>query len=391
MTGLSKKDNLLINLLFLSAMLVFINLGPVSISFPIGVFALLFFSRRFRLRLFSGSIVWLTIMFATGVLSCMISEIPFEQDIYFLIQFFYWLLLTAMIGQMYPYIDKNALCKTIATGSLILGFVFLFLRLGSQNSVAFCLVVFSPLGIFGLKKRLFRVFYALLIIFIMFFNESRSGMAILSVEMLFIFAKLYNIKNLRIIATGITLLFTVLFMTPLHTILGNAISPFNEEVGMLLSDPDAVMYSDKSWIQRRVQQQKGLQIFKEHPVIGIGPSNFSKLNINIDVSGIENVDIKALNTAIKKSDSRSAHNSYILMLSEFGLVGTISWAFFLIAFLRIAIRNSKRFDGFEFALFVCVVGMSVYFYTISAFYGTFAWLFYGLMYGYTRQYKKTKI
>jgi O-antigen ligase len=388
--ALTKSESLLINLLFLTSILIFIKIGPVSISFPIGVVALFYFSRQVRFRLFKNSIIWLTLLFAVGFLSALLSEIPFESNLYFIIQFVYWLLLASMVGELYNYIDKKSMAKFLAGGSVVLGAVYLLFGSATQNSVAFCLVVISPLGLYGLGKKRSKILYSLLLLVYMFFNESRTGFAILAIEMIFVYSQLFHIKNLRLITIVGIVIVALFFLTPLHSVVGTAIMPYNEDVGNLISDPESVFYYDKSWIQRKVQVQKGLQIFKEHPAIGVGPSNFSKLDVDINVSGIQNVDDTTLDTVMKGSSNRSTHNSYVTLLSEFGIIGLLAFVFFIIAYLRIVFRNSKSLDDFEYMLFVCVIGMLVYFYTIAALYGTAVWLFYGLIYGYTNMYRRVK-
>lgn len=387
--GLTRRENLLVDLLFLASILIFVNIGPVSISFPIGIIALLYFSRRVKFRLFKNSIVWLTLLFAIGFLSSLLSEIPFESNLYFIIQFVYWLLLASMVGEMYACIDKKSMAKFLAGGSVVLGAVYLMFGSASQNSVAFCLVVISPLGLYGLDKKSSKILYSLLLLLYMFFNESRTGFVILVIEMMFVYSRLFHIKNLRLITIGGIVIVVLFFLTPLHSVVGKAIEPYNEDVGNLLSDPETVFYYDKSWIQRKIQVQKGMQIFKEHPAIGVGPTNFSKLDVNVDISGI-NADDTTLEAVMKGSSNRSTHNSYVTLLSEFGIIGLLAFVFFVIAYLKTVFRNTKSFDDFEYMLFVCVIGMMVYFYTIAALYGTAVWLFYGLIYGYTNLYRKVK-
>lgn len=382
------RNTLLINLLFLTSVLIFLHIGPLSISFPVGVIALLNFSGKVRLRLFQYPFVLLTLLFIVGLISSALSELPFKDNIYFMVQFLYWLLLAIMVGELYPYINFKLLSRTLAYGSIILGAVYFLLGGATQNSVAFCLVVIAPLGLYGIEKRSGQIIYALVLLFYMLFNESRTGLAILVIEMLFVFSRLFAIHKLTNILLSIIGTVVLIMTTPLHISLGEAIEPYNPDMALLISDPDAVFYSDKSWIQRKIQVQKGMQIFEEHPLIGIGPSNFSKLEIDIDVSNMQGVDADALNAALSRADFRSSHNSYVSLLSEFGIIGTLFFLLFIFKFLIIAFRNSKRLDDFEFLLLVCCIGMCLYFYNITALYGTSAWLFYGLLCGYINKYRK---
>ena len=106
------------------------------------------------------------------------------------------------------------------------------------------------------------------------------------------------------------------------------------------------------------------------------------MDIRINENAISNkVDANALQAVMKRSDNRSTHNTYITLLSEFGVIGTTLWILFIFPFLWLMYKRLKTINDFEYMILVTTIGMSVYFYTIAALYGTVAWLFYGLIYG----------
>lgn len=382
---LSKTDNRLINLLFLSALLIFIKIGPVSASFPVGVVTLLHFFSRIRWdQLVRQPLIWLLFLFFVGTISSIISEVHFDFSVfYMLIQFFYWLLLTCLVGQLYPYLNKQLLSKVIAYCSVLLGLANLFLGVATQNSVAFILVIISPLGVFGFRRSIFKLAYVLILLAIMLFNESRTGMLVLFVEALFIIARVFRLRNMRIVILFVGMVVALIIGNPsIRESIGSMIAPYNTDVAELLTNREGVLTTDKSWLQRRIQIQKGLQIVKKHPYVGIGPGNFSRIDMNIDFSGLD-IDDGVLNSLVNKANHRSTHNTYITLLSEFGIIGTVLFALFLLSYFWTVLRYSKYMDDFDYVLFVSTIGMCVYFYTIASLYGTISWLFFGLIYGYT--------
>ncbi len=387
---LTAKENKLINLLIITSILIFIQIGPVSISFPIGVFFLYKLRRRVKFAIWNSHIRWLSLLFVVGVFSTIFSPLPIQgRNFYFLLQLVYWLLLATFVGQLYLYIDKNSFSKSIVLGCLILGAVNLLGGLGTQNSVAFILVVIAPIGICAFKTNIAKLFYAFLIFVMMLFNESRSGLAILSIELLVIISRMLSTRNAKLILWSV-LIFVGIFIgnSQFRKIVGNIIAPYNSEMSLLLIDPESILSNDKSWIQRQVQVQKGIQIFQEYPLIGIGANNFTPMTVDINYNAISNrVDKNALVSVSKSADNRSTHNSYITLLSEYGILGTICWFVFIFTFMKRVYKKLRNLDEFDFILFITSLGLSVYFYTIAALYGTAVWIVYGLYYGCARKYQ----
>lgn len=386
---MNSADKRTIRLLFISALLIFLNLGFVSISFPIGIYALIRFNRRLSSSFWSKNICWLTALFFVGIISCILSPVPFSfKTIYFLIQFGYWLCLARMIGELYPYLDLKQISKCIGWSCLTLGITYISLKLGSQNAVAFILVVLGPIGIYGFNGQT-KMYYGLAIALMMLFNDSRSGLAILIAELSVILVLYISRKHIKLLLTLSAILIVFFVGSPsLRTMAGKAIEPYNKDMAILLINPELIQSRDKSWIQRKVQVQKGLQIFKEYPIIGVGPNNFTPTNIDIDYSQISHtIDPNALKVVAKSADNRSTHNTYITLLSEFGLTGILLWSFFIGSIFTVMFKHINMMTEFEILLLISAIGMSVYFYTIAALYGTAAWLLYGLLYGCYRKYK----
>jgi len=175
----------------------------------------------------------------------------------------------------------------------------------------------------------------------------------------------------------ITIVLPLANLSPIRSSFGNLILPVNQRLGTLLIEPKEVFINDISWLQRRAQIRKGIQIFEEHPFIGIGVFNFQNYNVTIDLSGIN-----TNRSTIRNIDNRSSHNAYISLLSETGIIGfgTIV-LMFLMTLVRLFVHLDRIGSSFEAAIFISFIGMLIYFYFISSFFGTSSWLLYGLCLG----------
>ena len=91
-------------------------------------------------------------------------------------------------------------------------------------------------------------------------------------------------------------------------------------------------------------------------------------------------------------ETRSSHNSYLLVLVESGLLGFFFFYFpFLYHFLfplvwYLDIRNNK----FELYVLLSFFGLIIYFYNISNFYSTSTWVFMGLVSGAAKYVTNTR-
>lgn len=382
-----KYINIWIVLLFVSSILIFIKLGSFSASsiFGIGLILHTFFVSPHNLK--PKSYIWLLfIFFIIAILSLLFAKTTLYSDDYIIIlQTFYWLILSSIIFSYYDKINKKTLSIVIllCVLLLIITYNFFLTQILQQNSVAYSVVLFAPLGIYCIKKKWIKLIVAVSLLFLIFLNGSRSGALIFSVQILLIFIFAFSKKRIKqnLILSVFVLLITTNYTT--LRFLGDKIYPYNPSLGILLSETEYILHNDMSWLQRRAQVQKGKQIFKEHPIIGIGYNKFIDYNINIDESKVETDRI------LRDIDNRSAHNTYINWLSETGIIGfTVMILFFLSIFISYWRSLKKITNSFEAYLFISMLGMLIYFYSISAHLGTSTWIMYGLFAGGAFQLKK---
>lgn len=379
--NLGKNRQILLLFLFSLATLAIFDLGNISFSFVFGA-ALVILSLNESRFFFTprGLTKFLIIFVFIAFISLAFSEVPATgTTLLRAVQLVYWLLLALFVYNSYDYIDKNLLSLVILISALlflILDITFMSL---SQNAVAFTVIIMGPLGYFFLKRYFLKLLYALLLMFLILLNGSRTGAILCFVQLVLVFFLFTPrlIRYSRFLLILVAILAVSLNLKPVRTALGKFVNPYNESLGELLLNPDNVFRNDMSWLQRRAQINKGKQIFELHPLLGIGIFNFPRYGIDIDVSNIETDRGK-----IRNIKYRSAHNSYVALLAETGVLGfsaiILMFAFALWPFLKKLNQIGNTFEG---CVFISMIGLLGYFYLISGFFGSSAWLTYGLILG----------
>ena len=378
---IGKYRNILLMILFALATLIIFDIGTVSLSFIFGALLIVGSLENFRFYFIPKGLGWfLAIYVAIALVSIVLSEVPaIRTTPVRAVQLIYWLLLALFVCNSYDSINKNLLSQVILVSVLtFLIFDVTFLDT-SPNAVAFTAIILGPIGYYTLRKYYLKIIYAVVLIFLILLNGSRTGSVLIVLQtiiMLVLFTpRLY--KHAKILLTIILILLLSLNLKSLRIALGESIKPFNTEMAALMIDPVYVFRNDMSWLERRAQINKGLQIFKQHPVLGIGAFTFPRYSIVIDVSNIER-DRKKL----KGIDNRSAHNTYIEILAETGIIGFSTFILmFSLAIFPFLKRLNDLGNSFEGCVFITILGLLGYFYLISGFYGTSAWITYGLILG----------
>jgi O-antigen ligase len=277
---------------------------------------------------------------------------------------------------MYAKISKKTLSKGVFFTVLLLMILYVSgFSVGTQNSIAFTAIIFSPLGFYYLKSVTYKLIFSLVIVYLLLLNGSRSGAIISIVQAILVFfSAVPRLRRyMKALIIGAFLFSFLAFSDELMEGLGGVVYPYNQELGELLINTNYVLNNDLSWLQRKAQVQKAKQIFEEHPILGVGFSNFPSYDIRIDELAVGG-DI-----ALKGIENRSAHNSYFEVLAETGLIGFVLFCVFFIGVLLTFWRNLNSIvSEFEVCIFVSLIGMLIYFYSISAYLGTSSWIMYSL-------------
>jgi O-antigen ligase len=133
---------------------------------------------------------------------------------------------------------------------------------------------------------------------------------------------------------------------------------------------------DKSWQIRLLQIQKGQRIFAENPILGVGPSQYTRTYVELDIPEI----MRYGNSA--NFSSRSAHNTYVALLAEGGLAFAVPYGLMLlwlcVAGMRSAVVLARHGELWGLAMVPSLAGMSIHFWTLSGLTGTAPWFLYGM-------------
>ncbi|MGQ9517898.1 MAG: O-antigen ligase family protein [Anaerolineae bacterium] len=136
---------------------------------------------------------------------------------------------------------------------------------------------------------------------------------------------------------------------------------------------------DKTYMARQLMIQKGLRLFRESPLIGVGPARWTKEYVPLVVPEI----LGGWRRESFYQSRLSAHNSYIPMLAETGLAGAVPYAFLLLTLIwkgyTSAVRLAKEGDLWALGVYVAFIGMSIHFWVLAGLTGTSAWVMYGLV------------
>jgi O-antigen ligase len=139
--------------------------------------------------------------------------------------------------------------------------------------------------------------------------------------------------------------------------------------------------NDKSFAIRVLMVQKGLTLFEENPVAGVGVGQFSATSADLELPALLRYGSQA------SFNSRSAHNAYVAMLAETGLLGCIPFAMMLVLLLTKGARSSLGVrvasQSWRIAAFCSMLGMSAHIYALAGLSSTAPWAVYGLVAGGT--------
>ena len=319
-----------------------------------------------------------------------------------LIQYIYWILVASFFIAFKNSINYFLLSKWLFYGtvSAILGFFVLRFNLNlsiieitlrsSRNAFIFTLLCTIPICFHYLQKKrgaLNMIFYFLFFLFIMLFTNGRSGAIIIIIQLLLIASIIYPNYN-RIFKFSIIPFLAIFFSLQtdnaqiyLNT-LANQVQPINPRVASLLrQEGEGDLTADKSWLLRKLMVDKGNDIAKEFPVLGVGPNNF--IYFDTKFSTINQYD-RLQSESKEFYNSRSAHNSYIQTLSELGYSGLLLLVFIIglpmLHFFRVFWLTELNLHHLPL---ISLLGISIHFYAISSLTGAIPWMIFGLAWAST--------
>ena len=136
--------------------------------------------------------------------------------------------------------------------------------------------------------------------------------------------------------------------------------------------------TDKPFQTRLALIEKGAQLFAQKPVFGAGLGRF----------GLERVELAAAGTPWTNDavlNQRSSHNSYLSLLAETGLSGSLAFAALLASLLiggaRAAFRLVRRGEEWAGGVWASALAVSIHLWALAGLSGTLPWFVFGLTAG----------
>lgn len=400
--GVSRVQNLINIFVFFLAFPCLEVLGN-SITFYIFIVLLLrlglFWQRPFKGKVILFSLI-VVILLSTilAPYDRMYSNPGFLSRFQIAIQAVYWILVTCFFIVYRSSINIYEVSKWMFWGWVVsvVGYYFFspsinlsivsFSSKLSRNSFVFDTLAIIPIAsIYSFKRFKKRGLYLFLLsaVVFMLLSNGRSGSVLIIIESLMILAVFFkgwrNVLKLTIVPLiALSLISESSFVQPYLFGIAEQVRPLNPRFAdLLIGENEGDLKKDKSWLIRKLMIDKSFEIFKEYPILGIGIKNFvyydSELATYSDYERLTNKTKDFYNT-------RSAHNSYMAILSEFGIIGFVLFIWILVIPLwsLVKIIVNKYSVSIVQVPLISMLGISLHFYSIAAVYGAISWMIFGL-------------
>jgi O-antigen ligase len=264
----------------------------------------------------------------------------------------------------------------------------------TQNAFVFTLLCTIPISFYYILAKFGKkgaVISFPIFLVTMLLTNGRAGAIIILIQLLFIATIIVPSihKTMKVLGIIMSLAFFIFQSTnvqPLLEAFARQVEPINTRfANLIVGKDDGDLTFDKSWLIRKLMVDKGVEIFKTHPILGIGPGNFTYFDTPLS-SFYEYDRLKFESKEFY--NSRSAHNSYIQILAEMGLVG-FSILILLLGIPIFFLLKEFLFGNLRISYlpFVSLFGISMHFYAISSITGAIPWLVIGLSWAIISNFK----
>jgi O-antigen ligase len=340
----------------------------------------------------SHGVQWLSLFFAIGAVisTFSISDDPIneyrDRSLLVIFNYLYWPLLVSFMILARNRINYPVVYKALFWGVILSIFhYFLFQKIGilaipfvkkfTQNTFSFLLICFSPIAAYYIRKTkgmTWALWFALAFSVAGFLSGSRAGSILVTLGSFFaIFFSSPKVAKVFWAISLIILSGPFIFDSP-HV--QKLIFQLNERTYDMIYGTEKMLAEDRSFLARRAMVEKGLLIFEEHPMTGIGLNNFIKTDI--DFVG----NFVGAKFVIQKEnlDEISSHNSYINILAEGGLLLFVPFILILSTILITFVTRFKKINPDHRPVFIGFFFMCIHFYFITSVVNVFAWFLVGL-------------
>ncbi len=302
--------------------------------------------------------------------------------------YLYWALTIVLFVTNYRLINFSVIYKSVTISIVCviayyyvpffkpLEATFLFRGL-PDNIFAFILIGFTPITLSYIKNKfgIFAFFISgISLMLFAFLGGSRSGSLLVSLN--FAILTIFYLRNSLLIYFSFAI-GAILFLSYLsfEDDIKQMVKALNPRTYDLLYEENTLEL-DHSYLTRVAIREKGLSLFEKSPITGVGINNFGSLEGEISYNFVGG-DIVARDD--EHIQHASAHNSYISILTETGLLGSIPLAIFILYSLSRCLRMGLKGDEQSFVLAIGLIGMLIHFNFISAILNIYTWFYFGLV------------
>jgi len=213
------------------------------------------------------------------------------------------------------------------------------------------------------SKKTFRFLPSFMVLFLAYFSGSRTALIVISVQLFLFLMVLYKMKEYRkVLLNGLVSL--LLISTTFLVVNGNSIlKDVDKKVESLYFFKN--LKESNSNKSRLGMQYASLQVFIEHPIIGVGygQETYYKRFKYPHWATVDNWEFKNIYNNHSITSFPSAYNIYTRFLAETGIIGISIW--FYLIYLCIT-QSKKIFKStlpneriIGFILFISFVGLSL--------------------------------
>lgn len=356
-----------------------------NITFYFFPFLLLQLRKKGKIRV-NHYFQFAAILFGIGAIFSTLDSEDVSKSLIVLPNYLYWTFTIIIFYNYRNFIDFKLVARALTSALILLNFYYWVferilaftppgLNFVGENGYAILMICFVPLALKSIEQnRGYRtsVVVAIICVLLGLLSGSRAGSILIAVgSFLTLAGNRLSLKRIIIISLIGLAAYWVVFNAPFVKV---AIYALSEETYNLLYQTEDVIEGDVSYLLRKAMVEKGLILFENDPLTGLGLNNWSEYEVEFrgDFAGAERIINKP------RLEKFSAHNSYISFLGEGGLLLFIPFILILILTITKLLRRYATLDESQRPILWGLLMMSIHIYFISAMLNSFAWFFIAL-------------
>lgn len=187
-----------------------------------------------------------------------------------------------------------------------------------------------------------------------YFSYTRGAWLAVAAMLVYYFVLKWNFTKYFLVVSGIVILLFTAYILKDNNYLKYAPNYehtiYHDELADHLSSTFEM--EDMSTVERFYRWIAAVHLFKEHPIVGVGPNNF--------VANYKPYTVTAYETYISENEEKSTvHNYFLLLLTEQGLPALILYilllCFILLSAQKVYNNSSKVYNKYILAISFCLI------------------------------------